>query len=370
MMAAAQPRGLVARGAITLAWITLIGALAVPSTADAQADQLPPPSAVSPDAGRPAPSSLGASTRLLVAVRAQFVDEPRRVPRFGDLPDAMGWSWGRLVMAAGAMVAAILLSLPLAIIYMRTKPAHEFDAAVLYSIVTLAAIIAGVMVVIEGSLARALSLAGVVGAVRFRSSVHDSNDAVYLLGTIAVGLAAGSHALDIGVAISVILSLTLLTLWKARLDAIKKALLSREQAQEPPQKMRPPAAPSVEPSPPSPHMPGDPHVLPLEATRPARLRYLMIETTHAERARGLVETFLEREAKRWQLDGASGNGASGNGERHAHTPTDGRATLLYLVRFRKRSRPDVILERLKALGHPSEFTVHLETDAGHTQARA
>jgi hypothetical protein len=386
MTSAAQLRGLLTRGAITLAWLPLIGASAVPSIAGAEATRMPTTSVapraavrqdtITHDAGRPESPRLDASSRLLVAARAQLVDEPRRPLRIGELPGAMGWSWVRIVMAGAAMVSAILLSLPLAIIYMRTKPAHEFDAAVLYSIVMLAATIAGILVVVEGSIARALSLAGVVSAVRFRSAVHDSNDAVYLLGTIAVGLAAGSHAIDIGLAISVVLSLTLLILWKARLDAIKKALLVQEpppKAQEPPHRPHrahkphpphepPPAAPSVEPSPP--HSSGDPHVLPLEATRPARLRYLMIETAHAERARDLVETFLEREAKGWQLDGASDNGG-----RHAHTHTDGRATLLYLVRFRKHSHPDMILERLKALGQSSEFTVHLEIDAGHAEPR-
>src|SRR4029077_19243318 len=129
------------------------------------------------------------------------------------LVDAIAWHWERMFIAAAAMVGAVLLSLPLAFVYLRTKPANEFDSSVLFSIVFLAATIAGVLVVVHGSVARALSLAGVVSAVRFRSSLKDSNDAVYLLGAIAIGLAAGSNELDVGVAISVLLSLTLLLLW-------------------------------------------------------------------------------------------------------------------------------------------------------------
>jgi hypothetical protein len=121
-----------------------------------------------------------------------------------------------MFIATAAMIGAILLSLPVAFTYLRTKPAQEFDSSVLFTIVFLAATIAGILVVVQGSVARALSLAGVVSAVRFRSSLKDSNDAVYLLGAIAVGLAAGSNELDAGVAISALLSATLFLLWKVR----------------------------------------------------------------------------------------------------------------------------------------------------------
>ena len=146
----------------------------------------------------------------------------------GRMRDALAWNWGRMLIAAVAMIGAVLLSLPLAYIYLRTKPARELDSAVLFSIVFLAATIAGIMVVVQGSIARALSLAGVVSAVRFRSSLKDSNDAVYLLGAIGVGFAAGSNELDVGVAISLLLSLTLVLLWKVRLDAVKQALLPKD----------------------------------------------------------------------------------------------------------------------------------------------
>ena len=147
---------------------------------------------------------------------------------FNTWLDALAWNWARLFATVVAMIGAVLLSLPLAYIYLRTKPARELDSAVLFSIVFLAATIAGIMVVVQGSIARALSLAGVVSAVRFRSSLKDSNDAVYLLGAIGVGFAAGSNELDVGVAISLLLSLTLVLLWKVRLDAVKQALLPKD----------------------------------------------------------------------------------------------------------------------------------------------
>lgn len=236
-------------------------------------------------------------------------------------------------------------------------------ASVLFSIVFLAATIAGIMVVVQGSIARALSLAGVVTAVRFRSSLKDSNDAVYLLGAIAVGFAAGSNALDVGVVISALLSVTLLLLWKVRLDAVKRALLPKDHESRHGRHHRDLALPepSVERST-SPAADGDgagPSSMPeLRPQALARLGYIVLETEHVERTRILVETFLERETKSWRLDGASRN-AGGNGDRHRHA--SGVATLMYLVRFRKGSQPEAIVERLKALGQSSHFSVRLET---------
>ena len=175
-----------------------------------------------------APSRASPERPSAQATVLPFQDDQGSTINVGRMRDALAWNWGRMLIAAVAIIGAVLLSLPLAYIYLRTKPAHELDSAVLFSIVFLAATIAGIMVVVQGSIARALSLAGVVSAVRFRSSLKDSNDAVYLLGAIAVGLAAGSNELDVGVAISVLLSVTLVVLWKLRLDAVKRALLPKD----------------------------------------------------------------------------------------------------------------------------------------------
>ena len=288
------------------------------------------------------------------------------------------------------MLGAIILSLPLSIIYLRTKAHHEFDSSVLFSIVILAALIAGILIVIEGSVARALSLAGVVTAVRFRSSLKDSNDAVYLLGAIAIGLAAGSHLLDVALVISLVLSATLLLLWKARLDAVRKMLLPQEsgmedghrskghhpnghrhkdhhgrsdrdrKSSERPEKSIPRGQKKDGPS----------RDREWDAEPSGRIGYFVIQTRHRERTRLLVEMFLERETKRWRLDGSTGNG-NGNGD-HEVTGFRGlfpsrevndRSTLMYLVRFRKRTKPEALLERIRAIGAPAEFTAELETDA-------
>ena len=290
-------------------------------------------------------------------------DDQSAQGRFSRLRDTVAWNWDRTLVAAAAMVGAILLSLPLALIYLRTKPASEFDSSVLFSIVFLAATIAGILVVVQGSLARALSLAGVVSAVRFRSSLKDSNDAVYMLGAISIGLAAGSSELDVGAAISVLLSITLLVLWRVRLDAVKKALLPKDEESRHARHHH--DSDSTEPSVAAVTLPaaeGNATAAPPTPERKpqthARLRCVVLETAHPEQTRLLVEMFFERETKSWRLVDAPSNG-NGNRERHKHA--SGVTNLTYLVRFRKGSQPEAIVERLEDVGQSSHFNVRLET---------
>ncbi len=98
--------------------------------------------------------------------------------------------------------------------------------------------------------------------------------------------------------------------------------------------------------------------------RAPRLGYFVIETAQVERTRLLVEMFLERETKRWRLDGSTANlRAIGQIPKSAVMPS----TLLYLVRFRRNSRPERLRDRLKAIGESSDFTVRLDcgNDGSH-----
>jgi hypothetical protein len=119
------------------------------------------------------------------------------------------WRESAVEAAAFALVAAFLLSLPVALVYRYTTPAAEFDSAIAQSILVLPTTVAGVILVVQGSLALAFSLAGVVTAVRFRSSLKDTNDAIYIFLAVAIGVAAGARALDIAVVVCVVVCLAL-----------------------------------------------------------------------------------------------------------------------------------------------------------------
>jgi uncharacterized protein DUF4956 len=140
----------------------------------------------------------------------------RKVTReLGELEPVLEWQWGAILATVLAMTGAILLTLPVALAYKWAKPPREYDPRVMHSSLMLAPTVAAILIVIQGSLALAFSLAGVATAVRFRNSLKDTDDAVYVFVAIAIGLAAGGQALDIGVAISAISSAMVVLLSKS-----------------------------------------------------------------------------------------------------------------------------------------------------------
>src|SRR5688500_14095295 len=111
-----------------------------------------------------------------------------------------------------AMLAAILLMIPVAWVYQLTRAKRGYQQSVVQLLIILPLVVAGIVVLIKYSLALAFGMAAIVAAVRFRNTLDDSKDAVYVFLATAIGLSA---AVDIPVAaaISVLFNLTMVTLW-------------------------------------------------------------------------------------------------------------------------------------------------------------
>src|SRR6476620_6527781 len=116
------------------------------------------------------------------------------------------------ITAALAMLAAISLALPVAWVYQLTRAKRGYQQSVVQLLIMLPLVVAGIVVLVKYSLALAFSLAGIVAAVRFRNTLDDSKDAVYVFLATGIGLAA---AVDIPVAtvISILFNATMLVLW-------------------------------------------------------------------------------------------------------------------------------------------------------------
>jgi uncharacterized membrane protein YhiD involved in acid resistance len=113
-----------------------------------------------------------------------------------------------------SLLLSFIFTLPIAWVYTLTKDEANFDPSLAQTIVVLAMVVTGVMVVISDELARAFSLAGVVAAVRFRNTLQDTKDAVYIFIAVAIGMGCGTRVYHITVWLSVIMSLTMFLLWK------------------------------------------------------------------------------------------------------------------------------------------------------------
>lgn len=123
----------------------------------------------------------------------------------------------RTVTMALVLVGALLLVLPVAWVYTFVRRLR-YDRSLVHSLIMLPPVVAGAVMVVKNSLALAFSLAGIVAAVRFRTTVKDPKDAVHVFSVMAIGLAAGVQALDIALLLSVTFSMVVLLLWKYDID--------------------------------------------------------------------------------------------------------------------------------------------------------
>lgn len=111
-----------------------------------------------------------------------------------------------------AILAAVLLSLPVAWMYQLTRSKRGYQQSVVQLLVALPAVVAGIVLLVKYSVALAFSLAGIVAAVRFRNTLDDSKDAVYVFLATAIGLASAVN-LPVAAVLSISFNALSLALW-------------------------------------------------------------------------------------------------------------------------------------------------------------
>jgi hypothetical protein len=114
--------------------------------------------------------------------------------------------------AALAITAAFFIALPVAWIYTLTRAKKGYRQALAHALIVLPVVDAGVVVLVKNSLALAFSLAGIVAAVRFRNTLEDSKDAVYILVAAAIGLACGTQV-PVALVLSIGFNVVTVILW-------------------------------------------------------------------------------------------------------------------------------------------------------------
>jgi hypothetical protein len=154
-------------------------------------------------------------TRLIASgsLDALFSAATEPISGSGKSPKVAAVDAGTLAeTVALAMVAAALLTLPVAWIYTLTRSRRGYQQSVVQLLVMLPVVVAGVVVLVKYSLALAFSLGGIAAAVRFRNSLDDSKDAVYVFLVIGIGIAT---AVDLPVAavLSIMFNIVIVALW-------------------------------------------------------------------------------------------------------------------------------------------------------------
>ena len=172
------------------------------------------------------------------------------------------------------------------------EPRPRYDASLVHTVIVLPVVVAGIVLIIRDSLALAFSLAGVVAAVRFRNTLRDTKDAVYIFLAIGLGLAAGVQAFSSAFVMSVVFVLVVIALWRFNVGAA------------------PPAA-----------------------------RGLVVADGARVAAEPAIAEALDRHARRWKL-------------LHEAPADDGRAILTYVVRLRRRTSINVMVDEVRRAAGP------------------
>ena len=112
-----------------------------------------------------------------------------------------------------AIIAAIVVSLPVSWVYMAVRQGQEYDQSLVNTIIVLPMVVTGIVIIVQNSLALAFSLAGIAGAVRFRNSLKSSGDALFILLAVAIGLSAGIGAVELAALVTMAFTYTFVGLW-------------------------------------------------------------------------------------------------------------------------------------------------------------
>ena len=102
-----------------------------------------------------------------------------------------------------AMLGSLILMIPVAWVHSAIHSGHEYDHSIDETALVLPSVVAGVVMVVQHSLALAFSLAGIVAGVRFRRALSDTFDTLFIFVAVGVGLAAGVGAVEIALIITV-----------------------------------------------------------------------------------------------------------------------------------------------------------------------
>jgi hypothetical protein len=126
---------------------------------------------------------------------------------------------GRGALTLTAILWALAVTLPVAWVLMRTRRLR-YDPSLVNTLIVLPIVVAGVVLIVKNSLALAFALAGIVAGVRFRQSLEEPEEAVYVLLALGIGLAAGVQAFDVALVMSMAFNFVVLTIWRYDLGDI------------------------------------------------------------------------------------------------------------------------------------------------------
>ena len=259
------------------------------------------------------------------------------------------------------LLGTVVLMLPVTWVYMSARAIPGHNQQIAQTLIILPMVVAGIIFIVQNSLSLAFSLAGVMAAVRFRTTLRDTRDTVYIFLSIVVGFAAGVQSLAVGAIISIVFNIVLLITW--RYDYGRNVLTPTASSQWA-GPLHTLASPTGELEIPdrdlilslTPEKAGAladrfgrvRDALGKKKRKPRYTSVLSITTYHVPEVQAHVDEVLEKMTKRWTLD-------------EVVTNTGRPSELYYLVRLKKSVPRDEVLTAVHQGADGMIDTVNLET---------
>ena len=244
-----------------------------------------------------------------------------------DIPGPMGQGIealtdpALLIPVATAMIYSFALALPVSWVYLWTRTRRRTVVGFAQTLVVVPLAISIVVFLVKGSLPLAFSLAGIVAAVRFRSTLEEPGDAVYLFIVIGIGLAAGVQLLPVAMIGSMFFVAAQLLSWRTKLLRDDRVLVGWNLEK----------------------------VAPLsETAEPEDIRELTVRvhTSDIASALGAIEPILEQHAMTFHRTEEEGGPL-------------GVTILRFDMRLRKKVKPKAVLKDLKAIEIPAVTRIEM-----------
>jgi Domain of unknown function (DUF4956) len=118
------------------------------------------------------------------------------------------------IFLATSLSGTVLVMLPITWTYMSTKREIGFERNFARTLIVLPICATTIVLLIQGSLALAFGLAAMVAAVRFRVTLREAIDGIYIFAAICVGLAAGIGYLGVGIVMTMFFCFANAIMWQ------------------------------------------------------------------------------------------------------------------------------------------------------------
>ncbi|MDE2846555.1 MAG: DUF4956 domain-containing protein [Gemmatimonadota bacterium] len=229
-----------------------------------------------------------------------------------------------------SLLFSFLFALPVVWVYRWTRPRKKYDQAFAQTLLVVPIAIALVVFLVKDSIALAFSIAGIVAAVRFRTSLNETMDAIYMFIVIGIGLAAGIQYGSVAILASVAFNAVVLVVWRMNWGA-EPAVLSGLRLVHPPGGHQLPDG-------------SDPQSDKKAKPFTSRLR---VHTSRTEAAQQAAEALLATHAARWQFAGVV-------------EQKDDTSIVEFDVRMKKKADPDAFTSALEKITEGHAAKVELE----------